>query len=74
MKIIWQWLLLLVVLMLIVVWHQWPDGKLHLVACDVGQGDGLLVVKGFSQVVIDGGPDEGKMSACLSKYMPFWDR
>ncbi len=52
---------------------QWPDGKLHVVACDVGQGDGILIWQGFNQVVVDGGPDD-KIIGCLSKYMPFWDR
>jgi competence protein ComEC len=44
------------------------------VACDVGQGDGVLIQQGFVQVVVDGGPDYEAMSACLSRYMPFWDR
>ncbi|MBU2577506.1 hypothetical protein KKA69_01600 [Patescibacteria group bacterium] len=50
-----------------------PDGKLHLVFCDVGQGDGILISKGFSQILIDGGPDE-KVLDCLSSNMPFFDR
>ncbi len=55
------------------VWRQWPDGNLHLVFCDVGQGDGILVSQGFAQVLIDGGPDD-KILSCLSRQMPFWDR
>lgn len=51
----------------------WPDKKLHLVFCDVGQGDAILLQKGFSQVLIDGGPDE-KVLECLSNNMPFWDK
>lgn len=50
-----------------------PDSQVHLVACDVGQGDGILIFQGTTQVVIDGGPDEAVL-ACLSRYMPFWDR
>ena len=50
-----------------------PDNKLHLVFCDVGQGDGVLLSKGFSQMLIDAGPDE-KVLDCLSENMPFFDR
>ena len=50
-----------------------PDDKFHLVACDVGQGDAILVVKGSNQILIDGGPNE-KVLTCLSNNLPFWDR
>lgn len=50
-----------------------PDGKLHLVFCDVGQGDAILIFKGNTQVLIDGGPDD-KVLQCLSEHIPFWDR
>ncbi len=49
-----------------------PDDKLSLVFCDVGQGDAILITKGFSQILIDGGPNE-KVLSCLSKNMPFFD-
>jgi len=71
-KIILIFLLLLAGL----VWGvaaQLPDGWLHLVFCDVGQGDAILVVKGSNQVLIDGGPNE-KVLTCLSNHLPFWDR
>ncbi|OGD92457.1 hypothetical protein A2697_02890 [Candidatus Curtissbacteria bacterium RIFCSPHIGHO2_01_FULL_41_44] len=49
-------------------------GKLRIIACDVGQGDGLLVITpGGRDVVIDGGPGS-KIIDCLSQKMPFWDR
>lgn len=51
-----------------------PDGKLRLVFCDVGQGDGAIVVKGNWQMLIDVGADNGKMIRCLDKYVPFWDK
>lgn len=51
-----------------------PDERLRVVFCDVGQGDGILVVKGRAQMIIDVGPDNGKMRRCLEKHLPFWDR
>jgi len=51
----------------------YPDDKLHLIFCDVGQGDAILISRRFNQVLIDGGPDESVLS-CLSENMPFWDR
>lgn len=64
------------VLFVAVVWLsilQTPDNNVHIVACDVGQGDGILIYKGQTQIIIDGGPNN-KIQQCLSKYMPFWDR
>jgi competence protein ComEC len=63
-------------LILILLWGivaSLPDKRLHLVFCDVGQGDAILVSYGRTQVLIDGGPDN-KVSNCLSKHLPFWDR
>jgi len=71
-KIIFIFLLLVVGL----VWGaaaQLPDGRLHLIFCDVGQGDAILAVKGSTQILIDGGPSE-KVLSCLSSHLPFWDR
>jgi competence protein ComEC len=51
----------------------WPDGRLHFIACDVGQGDALLIIQGFNQVLIDGGPND-KVLGCLARHTPFWDR
>lgn len=49
-------------------------GKFRFIACDVGQGDGmLLITPGGSQILIDGGPGS-KILDCLSEHMPFWDR
>lgn len=49
------------------------DSRLHVVFCDVGQGDAALIYRGQTQILIDGGPDSSVLS-CLSKHMPFWDR
>ncbi len=55
-------------------WHAFFDNKLHVVFCNVGQGDAIYIrtSKGLS-FVIDGGPDE-KVLACISRHMPFWER
>lgn len=56
------------------VWEQWPDSKLKLIFCDVGQGDGALIVLGSFQAVVDTGAYENKIVECLAGHMPFWDR
>ncbi len=51
------------------------DAHMHVVFCDVGQGDGIYIrTVGNVDIVIDGGPQNGKMMECLAHYMPFWDR
>lgn len=52
---------------------QLPDSRLHMVFCQVGQGDSILLVKGSGQLLIDGGPGE-RVLACLGREVPFWDR
>lgn len=50
-----------------------PDRNLHITFCDVGQGDGIIISYGTTQMVVDGGPDRSILS-CLARSMPFWDR
>jgi competence protein ComEC len=69
-----RWGVVFVFLTLIWLWQQWPDGKLHVIFCDVGQGDASLVVLGSFQALIDTGPSESKLFTCLGREMPFWDR
>jgi competence protein ComEC len=58
----------------LVIFQVQSLGKLHLVFCDVGQGDGILMISpGGKQVVVDGGPGS-KILECLSQKIPFWDR
>lgn len=53
---------------------QMPDKNLHVVFCDVGQGDATLIIKGGFQMVVDGGPSGEKLLSCLGRHIPFWDR
>jgi competence protein ComEC len=52
----------------------WPDNRLHLVFCDVGQGDAVLVKHRDWQAVVDGGPSGERLLSCLSAHIPPWDR
>ncbi|MCJ7786987.1 MBL fold metallo-hydrolase [Patescibacteria group bacterium] len=64
------------VLLLILVWtalFSLPDQRLHLIFCDVGQGDAILISYQKTQILIDGGPDNRVLN-CLSHHLPFWDR
>jgi len=53
-----------------------PDNNLHLIFCDVGQGDAVVARYKNNQVLIDGGPlsEAGKLLKCLDGQMAFWDR
>lgn len=53
---------------------RYPNSNvLQVIACDVGQGDGFLIVHRKYQILIDGGANR-KILKCLDKYLPFWDR
>lgn len=65
--------LILVLVLIIGVILSLPDQKLHLIFCNVGQGDAILIIQGQNQILVDGGPND-KVLGCLSKHMPFWDR
>ncbi len=78
MRRILQFLLLsCAVLALFSVYHLilYSDNNFHLIFCNVGQGDGILIrtPKGID-VVVDGGPKENSMTDCISRHLPFWDR
>lgn len=61
-------------LLLFFVISQWPSENVKVVFCDVGQGDGAIVIKGTFQALIDTGPKNGGVVECLSSHLPFWDR
>jgi len=68
------WLILILIMVLPFLFLiSWPSQKLNFIACDVGQGDAILLSKGFTQILIDGGPNS-KVLDCLSSNLPFWDR
>ena len=50
------------------------DGKMHVIVCDVGQGDAILIkTPNNKHILVDGGPDRSVIN-CLSNHMPFWNR
>jgi competence protein ComEC len=50
------------------------DGKLHIVFCNVGQGDGILIrTPGQKYITVDSGPDKSILD-CLGRHMPLWQR
>lgn len=75
-KIIWVGILILIFLTGLLFYQRikFYDGKLHVVFCDVGQGDAIFIrtPKGLD-ILVDGGPNDNVLS-CLSNHMPVWDR
>lgn len=71
-KLIFTCLILLAVLTALFIVPS-LDNRVHLVFCDVGQGDGILIYQKQTQIVIDAGSDK-KILSCLGRHMPFWDR
>ncbi len=74
----WSWalppLLLAAALMISAVMAA-PDGKLHVVFLDAGQGDSILIQTPSGRtMLVDGGPDGRDTCALVDGYLPFWDR
>jgi competence protein ComEC len=59
-----------------VSWHvSQPDGQLHIMFMNVGQGDATLIVTpNGRQVLIDGGFYPSVLNDQLGQQMPFWDK
>jgi competence protein ComEC len=72
-RIAWYVIGLAVGLMILVI-TQLASATATMVVCDVGQGDAILIIKGSTQVLVDGGPSREKILSCLGRYIPFWDR
>jgi competence protein ComEC len=52
-----------------------PDGRLHVYALDVGQGDALLLRTPQGHVIlVDGGPDPVLLATRIGEALPFWER
>ncbi len=72
------WLLALLIVSNILVWTAFlslPDGNLHVIVFDVGQGEAILIRTPDGQnILVDSGPDSVATSAQLGKTLPFWDR
>lgn len=50
------------------------DGKLHVIFCNVGQGDAILIKSPQNTMfLVDSGPDSSVLN-CLSSHLPFWKR
>ncbi len=52
-----------------------PDGRLHVIILDVGQGDSILIrTPQGRNILVDAGPDP--LAACtqIGRRLPFWDR
>jgi len=48
---------------------DWPPPDWAIAACDIGQGDGLLLRTGqTSAIAVDTGPDPGLEDACLKRF------
>lgn len=51
-----------------------PDGRLHVMFLNVGQGDAILITTPHgSQILVDGGPSPSAVLTALGQRMPFWD-
>jgi competence protein ComEC len=73
----WKWIAIPLLLLAVFVTFTAatiPDDKLRVSFLDVGEGDAVLVQKGSTQVLIDGGPSPQAVTLALSEQMPFWDR
>lgn len=71
-----RWLIAASVLLLAAIsLASLPDGRLHLTALDIGQGDAILIESPTGRtVLIDGGPDPERTLRRLGADLPFFQR
>lgn len=72
----WRYILGILALVATSLWFalfSQPKDNLSVIACDVGQGDAILIQLQDTQILIDGGKGR-KVLDCLSSYMSPWDR
>lgn len=51
-----------------------PDGATRVTMLDVGQGDAILVESSRGgRMLVDGGPDPGRLMIALDEHLPAWD-
>jgi competence protein ComEC len=51
-----------------------PDGSTRVVVLDVGQGDAILIEGSRGgRMLVDGGPDPGRLLIALDERLPAWD-
>jgi competence protein ComEC len=63
-----------VVALAIAIVHR-PDGTARLTVLDVGQGDAILIEgQRGGRLLVDGGPDPGRLLVALDEHLPPWDR
>jgi competence protein ComEC len=68
-------LLLLLAALALTTVASLPDGKLHLVMLDIGQGDAILVLGPTGRsLLVDGGPDPDLVLRRLGGAVPWWRR
>ncbi len=62
--------------LLVISWGiSQPDGNLHIVFIDVGQGDATFIqTPSGRQILVDGGLYPSVLHDALGQQMPFWDR
>lgn len=75
-KYIFFSLVIVLLFLCLVVWQfaVFSDHRLHIVFCNVGQGDGIFIITPANKhILLDGGPNDEILS-CLSRHMPFWER
>lgn len=67
----------MILLMMLFLGFSWIEkGKRQdfLIFCNVGQGDGALLVVDGIKILIDTGPQNKQMLKCMEKYLPFWEK